>query len=195
MTLFLNTPRDGVTKEADTPDNTEIGGDHTRYFIELIKKETQTKRKIAVADIEFGNGASNALIAGLSREKLIYQVDAYAGGNTAGNAVGYALSQGILAAYTPKKERDRLLTVRYADDWAYQANVRGALYRGIVWPRGWNGAQLDSQRDLLAAEALSGLTALMRKYLPASARFDLKVAFPWNRLFEAEITLAIPPAA
>jgi hypothetical protein len=196
LTLFLNTPRDGATKEADAPENTEIDSGHTRYFIELIKKAAQAKRKIAVADIEFGNGASNALVAGLSREKLAYRLDAYAGGNTASNAVGYALSQGILAAYTPKTERDRLLTVRYTDDWAYQANVRGALYRGIVWPRGWSGAQLlDGQRDLLAAEALSGLAALTRKRLPESVRFDLKVAFPWNRLFEAEITLAANPAA
>ena len=70
LALLLNTPYDGVTLEASAPENTAAGRGHTAGFVSLVKKETRSKYKVAVADVEFGNGASNALIAGICREGL-----------------------------------------------------------------------------------------------------------------------------
>jgi hypothetical protein len=190
LTLFVNTPQNGVTLEASAPENTASVGGHTQNFIELIKKQVRADKKAAVADIEFGNGASNALVAGICREGLVYRVEAYAGWNTAGNSVGYALGQGLLAPYMAEGDRERLLTVRYMDDWAYQANARGALYRDIVWPRGLDGSELGKNKEMLAAAALAKITALTRDCLPLSGRYRITVDFPWDRLFELAVVLA-----
>jgi hypothetical protein len=88
-----------------------------------------------------------------------------------------------------REERDRLLAVRYMDDWAYQANARGALYRKIVWPRGLDGSKLGKHKGMLAAAALSELTALARASLPEGAPCGLTVDFPWDRLFEARVAI------
>jgi hypothetical protein len=188
LALLLNTPQDGVTLEAAAPENTPEGNGKTYLFIELIKKEMHGNYKVAVADIEFGNGASNSLVAGLFREGLAFRVDAYAGWNTAGNSVGYALGQGILASYMAEDDRARLLAVRYMDDWAYQANARGALYRDIVWPRGLDGTKLGKHKEMLKKAALAELNALAGAHLP-KARYDLSIDFPWDRLFELKIVL------
>ncbi|MDR3348639.1 MAG: DUF4127 family protein [Acidaminococcales bacterium] len=189
LAFFINTPQSGATLEAAAPENTAAVNGHAQSFIELIKKQMRANKKAAIADVEFGNGASNALVAGICREGLSCRIDAYAGWNTAGNSIGYALGQGLLAPYMEDNDRERLLAVRYMDDWAYQANVRGALYRDIVWPRGLDGSELDKHKEMLAAAALTKMTALARAYLPQSGRYRLTVDFPWNRLFELAVVL------
>jgi hypothetical protein len=197
LLLLVNTPADGVTREAMfAPQNRRPGGRRVKDFLGLASREAG-QRPVALADIAFANGADNALIKELARRGLSYRLAAYAGWNTAGNSIGYAIGQGILASQTPPAARARLLTIRYLDDWAYQSNIRAELYRQFIWPRGLDDAALDNARPLLAGFTHARLLCLARKYrLPEQTLAGLEINFPWNRLFELSITLpeTYPPA-
>ena len=189
LVLLLNTPPDGITKEAMfTPENTALNNRHSQTVLSLAEKLSAGK-PTALADVQFANGSSNALVNGLLTTGLAWRLSAYAGWNTAGNSLGYAIGQGILAEYTPERDRHRLLTVRYLDDWAYQANVRETLYKTTVWPRRLNDTNLGNNRAALEKAALSLLTVQVKGYIPAEFREGLNAAFPWNRLFEVDITV------
>ena len=52
---------------------------------------------------------------------------AYNGWNTADNAVGYAIAQGLIARDMSSEARSRLLRQRLIDDWFYQSNARRSI--------------------------------------------------------------------
>lgn len=52
---------------------------------------------------------------------------AYNGWNTADNAVGYAIAQGLIARDMSSEARNRLLRQRLIDDWFYQSNARRSI--------------------------------------------------------------------
>ena len=83
-----------------------------------------------------------------------------------------------------------LLTTRYLDDWAYQANVRSIVASQLKWLRGDGFYESlddklytasDESRNLIDHFAKNNLTA-------ANIGENLKLEFPWNRMFETRIT-------
>ena len=82
---------------------------------------------MSVADIKYANGADNALMNILEQKNLLFRLKAYSGWNTATNSTGFALGTGMLARKMTNAAKNHLLTVRYLDDWAYQANVRAQV--------------------------------------------------------------------
>ena len=188
MALFVNTPYDGVTKEASAPENNYVIDENIEKFALRIKEWAELK-PAAVADIQFGNGASNAFALRLMEYNMGKELAAYAGWNTASNSIGYSLSQGILSKYMHEKVRIELLFIRFTDDWVYQAGVRGALYSELVWPRGINGTQLDGNKTMLEAEALKKIKKFYKDNVSERILDRLQVTFPWNRLFEINIEL------
>ena len=60
--------------------------------------------------------------------------------------IGFALGQGLLAKSMDAADRQSLLTVRYLDDWAYQANVRNKTYVELIWPNYWPNSGLNTQQ-------------------------------------------------
>lgn len=191
LILFVNTPFDGVTKEASSPDNTYLASKYTKNFVGRVKKDLNSPNQIpvSVADIEFGNGASNALVSSLLKERIGYRLESYAGWNTASNTIGYALSQGILGKKMSKEDKNRLMTIRYLDDWAYQANVRGQLYNDIIWPKNLSGVRLGSNEQMLEKAAYVDINQVVGRYIPAVYLKSFSVDFPWDRLFEIEIVI------
>ncbi len=188
--LFVNTPYKGSSKEAGSPLNVYQPDANTALFLKEVKTAVDSGKKVAVADIVFSNGSSNSLVAGLFADKTAYRLASYAGWNTASNTIGYALGQGMLSLYIGKADHDRLLTVRYLDEWAYQANVRGEMYKEVLAVWNISGVQLDGDRQYIEGRALDKITALAGKYLDKSHLEGLRVQMPWNRMFEARIYFA-----
>ena len=185
LLLAVHTPINGETLDANDAENSvrvdlNAGG----AFAELVAEYLPDK-PVAVADIAFSNGSDNALVHALMSKNLAWQLAGYAGWNTAGNSVGYALAQGLLAREMHAQHRKELLAVRYADDWAYQANVRPRLREQVLIPRGWNEQNLGANLYYVQALAQSGVLNFMFEY--SGAWSDFAVVLPWGRLFEAEI--------
>ncbi len=159
----------------------------TKNFARLVEKYLDKNLPVGIADINFANGSDNALMNILLKKNLLYKLQSYSGWNTATNSTGFALSTGILARHMTEQAKNKLLTRRFLDDWAYQANVRTIVGNEIF--RQFGDASLYynflDKRDF--AENLN--TQLMIKFarehnLPVE---NFKIKNPWNRMFECEI--------
>jgi Protein of unknown function (DUF4127) len=144
--------------------------------INLIRNSTIP---CVLCDVAYANGGDPMLVAELLKQpQLLKKLWAYSGWNTTGNAVGAALAIGVARLYSENPERaDALvketLFIRLADDWAYQTQAR---------------------KNLKAASAAE-LTEYMRPLVQEIAQAlehdaeALRLSFPWQRLFEVEVTI------
>ena len=189
LILMVNTPADGKTHEADSALNRTRVSAETMAFAAETKLWLQAGKKVAVADIAFGNGADNSLLMHLSAQELLPELAAYSGWNTASNTAGYAIGQGMLAASMTDHDRLRLLAVRYLDDWAYQANIRAELNKEINYPQGGSLVMLDERQSLLVLAAEKKFHKFASRYLYGLPTAELHATFPWNRMFEVFVTV------
>lgn len=127
----------------------------------------------AIADVRYANGADNDFV-----EQLLPQIDlnnfyGYAGWNTSANTIGSMLA-GVKVRWNAGKYNEaafkRLQIIRFLEDWAYQANVRGMI------------------------ENPCDIQALMKPYEIKLAEIfgqvpPIEYLYPWNRKFEVEISL------
>lgn len=129
----------------------------------------------AVADVRFANGADNSFV-----KKIIHQIDldnfyGYAAWNTSANTLGSLLAA-VKIKFNAKKYNDiafkKLQTIRFLDDWAYQANVR----KQITLP-------VDIKSKMIQYEEI------VLKCLNYKKNVDIKYVFPWNRIFEVEVNI------
>ena len=190
--LAVNTNPDGETHEANFPINSTKKRDGTDYFAAVMQNYINGGKKIALADIAFANGADNALMEQLKARGLLLKMHAYAGWNTPTNSSGFVLSSGILADKMTEKDKREILTMRYLDDWAYQANVRTKIAEQLSWIDGdgfYNS--LNEKRKDAADWSGQLLTNFARKNIPDfGISKNIKVEFPWNRMFESRIVVS-----
>lgn len=189
LLLAVNTPADGVTLEADAATNTPQPTKEHKIFIQTLEKSERQGVPIALADLGYANGADNGLLNGLARQNMLAKLEAYAGWNTASNKLGYAIAQGIMAESMTPLQRQDLLAVRYLDDWAYQANIRGNLM-DIAYRYGDRYLfHINELKPLL----LNQLTDQERSFAAQNLTWiqpnRIQMNFPWNRLFEIEVFL------
>ena len=189
LILAVNTNADGKTHEADGALNGSKERSGTEFFVDSVEEYLGANKSVALADIAFANGSDNALMELLNKRGILFKLNAYSGWNTATNSTGFALSTGILSKRMNYADKKSLLVTRYLDDWAYQANVRNIVAGQIKWLRG-NGVyeSLDEKIDTVTDETSRMMTHFVRNNLQsANIVGDLKVEFPWNRMFESEI--------
>lgn len=184
LILAVNTPETGVTREANQPGNLALPGPVVKEFVRQVESAVEHGQWVAVGDVAFANGADNSLMTEMQQKGLLAKLAAYSGWNTAGNTLGYAVGQGMLAPYTSEKQRRKILATRYLDDWAYQANIRGELYDEIVYPRGGNGQYLNTLKPRLTRAAADKMRRFAAAHLWVIPAENIRVDFPWNRMFE-----------
>lgn len=188
--LAVNTNPNGVTYEADSEINNGVSRDGTRFFVDMVQDYIDNGRKVIVADIAFANGSDNALMNQLRQRGLLFKLQAYSGWNTPTNSSGFALGTGLLTTRMKENFVDELLLHRYLDDWAYQANVRQIGASQLHWLTGEGRHEfLNDKRDAAEDNCSDLLKAFVQKNLPSFTGNDkIRVRFPWNRMFEAEIS-------
>ncbi|MDD4599543.1 hypothetical protein SDC9_04059 [bioreactor metagenome] len=191
LILAVNTPVNGVTLEAEAIENTTFASFSTRQFVDKVARQITAGQKVAVADIAFANGADNALMHEMTERRLLGELSSYSGWNTASNTLGFAIGQGMMAGAMDDNERQRLLVVRYLDDWAYQANIRGQLYHEVIYPNNGSLIYLDELKPLLTEKADKKIALFAKRHLAGLPADKLKVEFPWNRMFE--LTIQVQP--
>lgn len=186
-TLFLWAP-DEAQQEA---------GEAARYALPddvLGTLETLLERgPVALADLRYANGGDPTLMQALLDAGLAARLTAYAGWNTAGNALGTALAAAALA---PGEEaaRRRFLLERLGDDLLYQATARARL-RSALGHAGLTLTEAEHARmgRALQDEMEPALQRLAAQLGWAEAGWTLQL--PWRRLFEVEMEATGSPAA
>lgn len=189
VVLMVNTDEHGVTSEANYPDNTTKRKSNTVSFVEAVESYLAQGYPVAVADISFANGADNALLAEMNRRGLLPKLAAYSGWNTANNSAGFAIGQSILANKMNLKNKNHLLAVRLLDDWAYQANIRQALAAELAGMKDGNYSALNAVKPEIVRRANAKMSAFADDNLKQFELKEIRVDFPWNRMFEAEINV------
>lgn len=187
LVLAINTPKDGVTLEASSPENNNVITPEVEKFTKLIEAVTGNDKAVAVADVKYGNGADNALVSNLLDNDLEYKIAAYSGWNTAGNTIGYALAQGLLSKHFTEESKRELLEVRYLDDWAYQANARKDVYLNLIWPNKWKNSGFDNKQLATVEESIKKSMRSVAEPMLGNAVNDYKFTLPWRRMFEVNV--------
>ena len=154
----------------------------TQQVRETIAQLEKATTPCVLCDVAYANGADPMLIEELlGRKDLISKLIGYAGWNTTGNSVGSALSLGVARLYSVRTNKRNQITdrafqkclfTRFADDWAYQSQVR---------------SQLDSEASI---DKLAQLISPYLGRIGSSMGFEpgnLRVSFPWKRTFELEV--------
>lgn len=186
--LGIFTPIDGKTMEAGNVKNDGRITVHEENFAYKIKRLLEQGKDVAVADIAFGNGSSTALTKELFQTGIARKFVAYGGWNTASNAMGMALGQGLLAKYMNRTDKLKQLEIRYLEDWGYQAKVRTAVYQELIWPKDLPGSQMP---PAVKTEAEAAITVDMLKMtVPVLGNMAAKYNYtlPWARMFEVYVT-------
>ncbi|MEZ7891124.1 MAG: DUF4127 family protein [Candidatus Wallbacteria bacterium] len=187
MVLYVNTPFNGVTKGAEDISNKMNASSSLEVFVSSVKKSVLKGRRVSIADVAFANGSDNALMIMLHENSLLAKISAYAGWNTAGNTIGYAVGQGILSSWMRPHEKNRMLALRYLDEWAYQANFRKQIYELYLKPRNLPREHIgliEFQAKIKLRELFIGFAD---KYLGEFLINNIIPEFPWNRLFEVQL--------
>ena len=194
FTLLVNTNPSGRTGEANDRKNDTKPHEGTKYFADLVEESVASGKPTCVADIAYANGSDNALMEMLKNRGLLYKLRAYGGWNTATNSTGFVLAQGMLGEKMTPEALDALLTMRYLDDWGYQANVRAIVARQLGWFRAAGAyASLDAKRPAIEARASQFMRRFAEENLPPMEDMQyLEVHFPWNRMFEARFAIEPP---
>ena len=190
LVLAVNTNPNGQTYEADARANDGTSREGTSYFVDIVQEYVDNGYPVGIADIAYANGSDNALMEELKKRDLLFKIRAYAGWNTPTNSSGFAIGLGMLAKYMKQDDVKDLLLTRYLDDWAYQANVRNTIARQLSWLRG-DGfyGSLDAKREAVGERACRMMTRFAAQNLPPFKNLEeINVTFPWNRMFEADIT-------
>lgn len=128
-----------------------------------------------IADVRYANGSDNAFVEKLFEKDFDDNFYGYSAWNTSANSLG-SLICAAKVKYFAKNYNDaafkKLQTVRFLDDWAYQANVR---------------QQLSLPDENLIKQKMKPLEN--RIFEKLGKEYDVDYKFPWNRLFEVEICI------
>ena len=153
----------------------EKQGEHVMVWTTQPFRKTFTPpdKPYAIADVRYANGADNDFV-----EQLLPQIDlknfyGYAGWNTSANTIGSLLA-GVKVRWNAGKYNEaafkRLQIIRFLDDWAYQANVRGMIENPC------DIQDLMKPYEIKLAEIFGQIPPI--EYL-----------YPWSRKFEVEISI------
>lgn len=157
------------------------------FKVNIIEDYLNKGYKIAVADVAFPNGADNDLMFALARENLLDDLTAYAGWNTAGNTIGYAICQAVLAKDMPELHMQKMILERFLDDWAYQANVRSKINE-FVESMGINRNALPEDKiDVVKEKTKNELLKFANRHMKCFCIKDIEIDFPFDRTFEVDI--------
>ena len=161
------------------------------HTIAAVDAALASGRPVILADLRYGNGGDAYLIDGLAENGMLARLDAYAGWNTAGNALGSVLALGVAsvlgrwAGTLDEGARIRALKRRLLDDAVYQARVRrevsSELFDNRIEP-------VDADRAERAEAVITGIlrNRLAGLGLPGSEGIA-RVTLPWLRSFEIDV--------
>ena len=134
---------------------------------------TPQDKPYCVADVRFANGADNRFVREVFKNLNLADFYGYAGWNTSANTLGSLLAM-VKVRWNAKKYDEKafikLQMIRFLDDWAYQANVRGMIE-----------SPCDIKKLMKPYE--EELSGVFHDYSAIS------YSYPWGRKFEIEVNL------
>lgn len=187
--VMVHTPDD---RQGDhcSREQARVNPDQLDEVLKVLDKSLSMGKPLSIADVAYANGGDPRLM-----EKLIAKFDdltglyGYAGWNTPGNAIGTAVAMGLVRLMAEANRTFdpeafcKLMLIRLADDWLYQADVRHTV-RASMNGSALNGVPDEKMLNVLMADGLFLLKS--RLGLDSQA---VQCRYPCQRTFEVEIGL------
>lgn len=131
-----------------------------------------------LADVTFANGADNKFVEEIFSQEIDWEKFlGFAAWNTSANTLGSAICAGLFKHHSSVliNEFKRAQFIRFADDWAYQANCRKKIKTISETP--------DTS---IVSELMKPFTERIKEKFNLNLK-QIDYCFPWNRFFEIEI--------
>ncbi len=205
LLLFIHSPQEN---QKDVPIDPVLGS--SSQWIDELRSSLSKGLPCILADLRYANGADPLLMRELSYKIDFSKLLSFSAWNTAANALGIALSHGILRWSFLQRKQDsdsskeesfsksdenkahfEFLYLRFLEDWFYQSEIRPALSLKLKSEKHsvMNLApRIKSRCENEAAQKLNDLSWQYLKSFPCK-RGIKSVSFPWNRLFDIQIHL------
>ena len=156
--------------------------------LKLVERSLTLGRPMTIADVAYANGGDTRFVEGvLTRFDNLSGLYGYAGWNTPGNTIGTAIAMGMIRWMAEKQgvfcmdAFCRLLLIRLADDWLYQADIRQTV-RQSLRQEPTNTPLDESLLNVLMADGLG----LLKNRLGLEKE-SIHCRYPCQRTFEIEI--------
>jgi hypothetical protein len=141
-----------------------------------------------IADVRFANGADNKFVEQIfkkfSKQKNDPNFYGYSAWNTSANTLGSLICAGFVKFFAKNYNEHsfkKLQTVRFLDDWAYQANVRQELKQ----KSNGKGNKPNRPNPLKVKWFMHSYERKLFKLF--GLKFSTRYKFPWKRYFEIEV--------
>ncbi|MBO5590967.1 MAG: DUF4127 family protein [Acidaminococcaceae bacterium] len=188
VVLAINTPANGTMYDSTSLSNQYFASPANKRYIANLGKMLDRGVNVSLADVAFSNGGDNGFMNEMSLRGYTDKLSAYNGWNTADNTIGFAISQGMLAPKIAKEKQLLLMRERIIDDWYYQSNARRLITDELEKEKkAAYKYTLNEMAPRVKKEALAVINRLAVNY-DITAGTQYKLDFPWNRLFEVDIT-------
>lgn len=188
--LVVNAPTEGQSAmgDAKSPAPHSAFGERCLPDLAANLRALAAKKPVILADLAVTNGADREWMDLLQQQNLLKTLYAYAGWNTAANAAGCCIAQGMLCG--KDSTQSALFTChRILEDWLYMSLVRRdvaayAQRKGLSFDGSW-------QEQLLAKYVTRQMCRLAKGLsLPAQVEIS-QISFPWHRPFEIELFIQL----
>jgi hypothetical protein len=158
--------------------------------VQVLEKSLSLGKPLSIADVAYANGGDPRLMEKiLARFEDLTGLYGYAGWNTPGNAIGTAVAMGLIRLMAEEnKSFDaaafcKLMLIRLADDWLYQADVRQSVRRSM------NGTANRAVPDEKLLNVLMADGLFLLKSRLGLENQTVQCNYPCKRTFEVEIRI------
>lgn len=196
--LAINSPGE-IMEEATYQDNKDISYNSFRqlnFFVDQIYRFVNQNKPVVVADSAFANGGDLELIRYLDEYNVLERLVSYKGWNTNCNTLGTSIAAGVFGLEKQNQLYMRKnLLYHLLEDGLYQAKIRKVVTDDVLPSLGGNYFQLNGQDEKVSKEVKLRLKQLYEKIIKKSFKNisinNLKIYFPWHRMFEIGIDFEI----
>lgn len=147
-----------------------------------LKHNLNFKKPYFIADVNNANGADNNFIKNIFDNGTNNNFLGYSGYNTSANSIGSVICMALvkyLAQKPDEKAFKKLNSIRFLDDWAYQANIR----RNVRL----KGEELGKFEIEPFAKEFQPFEDVIKEYF--NYNYKTRYSLPWSRSFEIEINI------
>lgn len=189
--LAYNTPGKKMQEAWDQFSNKEITYSSYRHlptFINDIKNFIKRDIPVVLADSAYSNGGDGELIQQLDYYNLFNKLVSYKAWNTNGNTIGSSIASGVFGHNNKEPEKIiKNLILHFYEDFIYQSIVRMDVTDHELSELSLNYFDLKDEQDEVAEVVKEKMLREAQKYLSNTKElqeYDIKIDFPWNRMFE-----------
>lgn len=160
-------------------------------LLDFLSDMAAEAKVVAVCDNAYCNGGELELIGMLDRSGLLSELASYAGWNTSANSLGTTIAAAVDAYLFGQTVNHRaFIAERYIEDSGYDSLVRSEVTHMLA---AWDLDYFNlKDQSLMVAETVRGqLQSFVSDFMPSMADRIVveEVKFPWNRMFEIDISI------